>query len=81
MKGGQQKPKQRCNCAIFPHRYKDECSQRTCSESEFNALKKVSKGLFELSSPGSGLWGACGDLFPKSGTHNKYKQELVLEFA
>ncbi|KAM9616095.1 keratin, type II cytoskeletal cochleal-like [Morphnus guianensis] len=56
--------------------YKDECSRRTCTESEFIALKKVRKGLFELSSPGSGLWGACSDLFPKSSTQNKYKQEL-----
>lgn len=45
------------------------------------ALKKVRKGLFELSSPGSGLWGSCSDLFPKSSTQNKYKQELVLVFT
>lgn len=66
---------------IFPRRYEDECSQRICAEKEFIALKKVSKGTFEPSSPGLGLWGAHRDLFPQNSTQNKYKQELVLRFA
>lgn len=67
---------------IFPCRYEDECSQRSCTEKEFIALKKVSKGRLNplVVSRSLGCMQAVIS-FPQSIAQNKYQQELVLRCA